>query len=84
MQCVGQVMDTDAYTQARARARTSTHIPAAHLQQINALIHMLHLRRQPLHERVVKRRSHIALPECGGTISENRVGVGADEAVVDA
>lgn len=54
------------------------------LQQINALIHMLHLRRQPLHKRVVKRRSHIALPECSGTISKNRVGVGADEAVVDA
>ncbi len=45
---------------------------------------MLHLRRQPLHKRVVKRRSHIALPECSGTISKNRVGVGADEAVVDA
>ena len=77
-------MHTHKRARAHAHAHAHTQIPAVHLQQINALIHMLHLRRQPLHKRVVKRRSHIALPECSGTISKNRVGVGADEAVVDA
>jgi len=55
-----------------------------HLQQVYGLVHLLDLLGQALHERVVERSGDVLLAEGGGAVGEDGVGVGADEAVVDA
>ena len=54
------------------------------LQQVDGFVDFLHLGSEPLDEGVVERRGDFGLAERCCAISQYRVGVGANQAVVDS